>query len=131
MTRSTPHTRPMEVATPCFEKPKTPRITRLLDEVLNGGASISPAMVRYVLERLRHPSVAARPSYGLSNREREILYHLVTGRTMKEVAGALGISYHTVDRQMRGLYGKLREPRRCRDEGHPGRIVGLADSRLR
>ena len=44
--------------------------------------------------------------YGLSNRERQILQHLVEGRT-KQIADQLILSPHTIDGHMRNIYTKL------------------------
>lgn len=43
----------------------------------------------------------------LTPREWEVYGHLLLGRTMKETAGLIGVSYPTVNFHCRGLYKKL------------------------
>jgi two-component system nitrate/nitrite response regulator NarL len=47
------------------------------------------------------------PLAKLSKREREIVEHVLRGDTLKVVAGKLGISFHTVNAQMKRVYKKL------------------------
>ena len=44
----------------------------------------------------------------LSNREREVLEGLATGKSYKMIAGDLGISQNTMPTLIRRLYGKLK-----------------------
>jgi DNA-binding NarL/FixJ family response regulator len=48
-----------------------------------------------------------QPAHGLSPRELEVLRHLASGRTNREIADELGISERTVDRHVSNLYTKL------------------------
>ena len=50
---------------------------------------------------------APQADYGLSERERQILTHLVDGHTKKAIASALHLSPHTIDGHVRNIYGKL------------------------
>jgi DNA-binding CsgD family transcriptional regulator len=45
--------------------------------------------------------------YGLSDRELEILQHLVDGETKNAIAQTLGLSPHTIDGHVRNIYTKL------------------------
>ena len=45
--------------------------------------------------------------YGLTPREKEILQLLVQGRSTKQAAAQLEISYHTADGYIREIYEKL------------------------
>lgn len=75
-------------------------------EVVNGGAPMTPQIARSVLGLfVRHAPVKA--DYGLSNQERNVLELLVDGKVKKEIADQLGLSYHTVDNYVRGIYRKL------------------------
>jgi DNA-binding CsgD family transcriptional regulator len=81
------------------------------------GASIELAAARETFERLgATPDLArvdelagARPRVpgGLSEREVEVLRHLVGGGTNRQIADALGISERTVDRHVSNIYTKL------------------------
>jgi DNA-binding NarL/FixJ family response regulator len=50
---------------------------------------------------------AGRGQYGLTSRERQILSYLVDGSTMRQIASALEVSYHTIDAHLRSIYEKL------------------------
>ncbi len=76
-------------------------IAAAIQDVLEGGAPITPRVARLVLNMF-----AAR-SYGLSEREREVLDLMVRGLVKKEIADRLGLSYHTVDNHLRSIYVKL------------------------
>lgn len=84
-----------------------------LDELLAGGAPMSRPIARRVLASFAKPAalatrVVGSPSYeGLSDRECEIMEHLVRGLVYKEIATALGISPATVKNHLYRIYGKL------------------------
>ena len=67
------------------------------------------------LDRLRslqgRSGLASPPSpserSGLSNRELEILTHVASGQTNREIAAALTISQHTVGRHLENIFAKL------------------------
>jgi HD-GYP domain-containing protein (c-di-GMP phosphodiesterase class II) len=65
--------------------------------------------VTAVLVAAGEPRGAARrtPSTALSEREIEVLRLLARGRTMKEVAAGLEVSYKTVDRHVQNIYTKI------------------------
>jgi ATP/maltotriose-dependent transcriptional regulator MalT len=70
--------------------------------------------VRELFERLgAAPDLArvapadAGESYGLSDRELEVLRHVASGKSNREIAAALVISEHTVARHLQNIYGKL------------------------
>lgn len=93
-------------------------------EALAGGAPMSPQIARAVLTMFA--GGAAKPAklnadYGLSPREQEILEQLVLGRTMKETAAQLDVSYHTVDTHLRRIYEKLHV---CTRQGAVAKAVG-------
>lgn len=71
-----------------------------------GGSPITPTIARRVLEMFSKANPPQR-DYGLSPREKEILQLLVQGKSTKEAAHELGISFHTADEYIRGVYEKL------------------------
>jgi DNA-binding NarL/FixJ family response regulator len=81
-------------------------LVQAIREALAGGGPMNARIARRVLEmfaRLAPP----RGDYGLSPREKEILEATVQGRTKKEIAALLELSFHTVDSHLRHIYEKL------------------------
>lgn len=73
-----------------------------------GGSPINPTIARRVLEMFSKANAAPQQKdYGLTPREMEILHLLVDGKTIKEAAAGLGISYYTADEYIRSVYEKL------------------------
>jgi DNA-binding NarL/FixJ family response regulator len=80
-------------------------ISARIREALQGGAPLDARIARHVLDMLN-----SRPKdnrFGLAPREREVLEGLIHGKTIKEIAGDLQVSYYTVDTYLRRLYQKL------------------------
>ncbi len=71
-----------------------------------GGAPINPQIASKVLDMFTELAVP-KGDYGLTDREREVLEHLIDGRTKKRIASELVVSYHTVDMHVRNIYAKL------------------------
>jgi DNA-binding NarL/FixJ family response regulator len=69
-----------------------------------GGAPMSASVARKVVEAMRRPD---RPDEELSRREREVLDHLVEGKTYRQIAEALFVSPNTVAFHVKQIYGKL------------------------
>jgi len=82
------------------------QITASIREVLHGGAPLDSHIARQVLAMMS-THVASGASYGLAPRELEVLEGLVEGKTVKQIASDLSVSYHTVDTYLRRLYQKL------------------------
>lgn len=82
-------------------------IADAVQEALNGGAPINPRIARLVLKMIPGRAKAPSQSYGLTDREREVLELMVHGLVKKEIAQRLNLSYHTVDNHLRGIYEKL------------------------
>ena len=70
-------------------------LSRAVREVLRGGLYLTPLIARDVLAILSGPPAA--PPAGLTPRQREVLALVAEGRTMKQVAAALGLSRRTVE----------------------------------
>ena len=84
----------------------TAEIATAVAEVQRGGSSMTPRIARRVLEMFAKANPPKR-DYRLSPREQEILQLLVQGKTVKETAADLGISFHTADEYIRSVYTKL------------------------
>lgn len=81
-------------------------ITDAVRAARTGGAPINPQIASKVLDMFTRLAVP-KGDYGLTAREREILQHLVDGRTKKDIAEHLFLSYHTIDMHVRNIYAKL------------------------
>jgi DNA-binding NarL/FixJ family response regulator len=85
-------------------------IRNLLDEQ---GAPMSPAIARKALELLMNAKYegpekpANEDEYNLTEREKEILKHLVNGYEYKEIAGFTGASPNTIRNHISNIYKKL------------------------
>jgi DNA-binding NarL/FixJ family response regulator len=77
-----------------------------IDNVLHGGAPLSPSIARKVLQSFQS-TPAARLQYNLSERETEVLKYLVKGFSYKMIASACFISLDTVRGHIRNIYAKL------------------------
>lgn len=86
------------------------QIHQCITDTLAGGAAMSPAMAMKTLNLIRQPfSPKNEPeSFGLTDRETELLVHLKNGLTYEEIASNLHISYHTVRKHIENIYRKLK-----------------------
>jgi DNA-binding NarL/FixJ family response regulator len=83
--------------------------TKLFDainDVLEGGAPMSPSIARMVLASMHEKSATANP-YQLTARETEILGSLSKGNSYKLIAAASEISIDTVRTHIKKIYEKL------------------------
>ncbi len=77
-----------------------------VNEVLTGGATMSPAVARHLVEWFQRPT--PRPEgYGLTAREWEVLRLAARGKQQGEISTALGIAVNTVKNHFRNIYEKL------------------------
>jgi DNA-binding NarL/FixJ family response regulator len=81
------------------------RLVLAIQEVLEGGAPMSPSIARLVINQLH----VQKPTnqYMLSEREKEILRSLSKGNSFKLIAADLGISFETVRTHIKRIYDKL------------------------
>jgi DNA-binding NarL/FixJ family response regulator len=82
-------------------------ITQAIQDVLQGGAPMTPRVAKRVLEVFVKVAPQPKKDYRLSEREREILVLMSRGLMKKQIADKLGLSYHTVSNHLRGVYDKL------------------------
>jgi len=87
------------------------KIVQTIREVLSGASVIDPKLSRIVLNTLTKQSqTATAPGISLSPREVEVLSLMADGKTKKEVADDLNLSYHAIDLYTRNVYEKLKAP---------------------
>jgi DNA-binding NarL/FixJ family response regulator len=85
---------------------KPDQLITAITDVLAGGAPMNAQIARRVLDLFARKS--PRPAeYGLTERESEVLGHLVSGRSKRQIADTLFVSYHTVDTHLKNIYHKL------------------------
>lgn len=78
-----------------------------IEEVMQGGAPISPAIARKMMQMLARPKPDTSRENALTKRELNILEHLVEGLTIDAIGEKLFISRHTVDTHTKNIYRKL------------------------
>lgn len=77
-----------------------------LEEVMKGGAPMSPFVAQKVFQYFRQKTVV-NESYNLTTREKEVLELLVKGNSYKMIASTCGVSIDTVKRHLQNIYHKL------------------------
>jgi DNA-binding NarL/FixJ family response regulator len=77
-------------------------------EAAVGGAPLSPALARRMVDFFRQQAPPTNPLDALTAREREILEQLAKGQLYKEISADLGLSYSTVRTHIEHIYQKLR-----------------------
>lgn len=87
---------------------KTPplKILSAIEDVLEGGAPISPFVAKKVVDYFREKD-EIKNDYQLTTREKEILALLVEGTDSRQIAAKLFISYETVRNHLKNIYQKL------------------------
>jgi len=80
------------------------QIFNALDEVKNGGAPMSPAIAKKVLDSF-HSKTSIQ--YNLTPREVEVLKLLIKGCSVKYIASELNVAYETCRSHLKNIYAKL------------------------
>lgn len=79
-----------------------------VEDVLAGGAIMSPAVARRVVEYFQRRQTTGAPAeFGLTAREWEVLRLAARGRQHGEISMSLGIAVNTVKNHFRNIYEKL------------------------
>lgn len=81
-----------------------------VEQVMDGGAPMSPGIARKVIEALRAPDRASEEKqkmWRLTAREAEILDYLAKGYSGKEMAAQIGVEEVTIRFHLRNIYAKL------------------------
>ncbi|MBK7358949.1 MAG: response regulator transcription factor [Saprospiraceae bacterium] len=81
------------------------KIIQALEELMAGGAPMSPFIAQKVFQHFRSNPVV--PDYKLTERELEILNLLVKGNSYKMISGICYISLDTVKKHLQNIYYKL------------------------
>ncbi len=92
-------------------KSTTPaRLVESIHEVYNGGSPMSPSIANRVLKLFQQfapPEQSDQEKFSLSEREKEILSHMVKGKNLHTIAELSFISYETVRTHVKRIYKKL------------------------
>jgi DNA-binding NarL/FixJ family response regulator len=80
-------------------------LVRALHEVARGGSALDPKIVEGLLAR--RSSEATSPLLGLTDREREVLAEMATGRSNAMIASTLFMSVRAVEKQISSIFQKL------------------------
>ncbi len=79
-----------------------------LDEVMAGGAPMSPSIARMVIASMQTPQKPAQTNpYQLTPREKDVLSSLARGNSYKLIAAEFEISLDTVRTHLKKVYDKL------------------------
>ena len=83
------------------------RLLEHLQEVVAGGAPMSPDVARRVIHLFREFRPSERAAHHLTQQETELLKLIVDGHSYKTAAARLGISTSTVSFHLQNIYNKL------------------------
>lgn len=79
-----------------------------IKDVQSGGSPMTPGIARRMLELFKNNvHLPSGESYGLTEKEKIVLQHLVGGKSYKMIAGAMLISVDTVKTHIKNIYVKL------------------------
>jgi len=90
-----------------LKKNLSDKLFNSIQEVLNGGAPMSPAIAKMILIQMQQAATLPQNDYQLTNREKEILSLLSEGNSHKMIAASLTISIETVRSHLKNIYDKL------------------------
>ena len=84
------------------------QILSSIKEIYEGGAPMTPSIASTVLKMFKQGTFSvAKNTFDLTDREKEILKHLVEGMSYKLIADACFISMDTVSGHIKNIYKKL------------------------
>lgn len=81
------------------------RLFSAVEEILEGGAPMSPAVAKLVIQSMQKPQQSV--NYGLTDREKDVLFSLSKGNSFKLIAADCKISIDTVRTHIKHIYEKL------------------------
>jgi NarL family two-component system response regulator LiaR len=82
-------------------------IKTAIKDLYMGGSPMSPYIARKIINLYRHKEPQHANSFGLSEREIEVLQLMSSGLLYKEIADKLLISSNTVKNHLKSIYRKL------------------------
>lgn len=82
------------------------QLVSALQEVMNGGAPMSPFVAQKVFQHFRHAKTESE-QFNLTAREKEVLELLVKGNSYKMIADKSFVSIDTVKKHLQNVYHKL------------------------
>jgi DNA-binding NarL/FixJ family response regulator len=88
-----------------LKRSKPPEIIRAIEESLLGGMQIDAAIMARIIKDFLGELPGNR--YGLTDREREILRRVATGKSSNRIAQDMSLSYYTVDTHLKNIFQKL------------------------
>ena len=91
----------------CLKGATADGVVAVITEVCAGGAPMSPAVARQVLEQLRLNARQRAEAIRLTPREQTVLEQLSQGYRYKEIVANLGISFGTLHSYISQVYEKL------------------------
>lgn len=84
-----------------------PEIKESIENLVQGGAPMSPQIARKVIQHFNQPKPEHKPESDLTAREQDIVNGLVDGLSYKLIADRFDISIDTVRAHIRNIYKKL------------------------
>ena len=90
-----------------LKKYASDKLTSSINEVLQGGAPMSPSIARMVINYMQKHEAPPVADYHLTPREKEILQSLSRGNSFKLIASEMEISLDTVRTHIKRIYDKL------------------------
>lgn len=89
-----------------LKKDISDKLCPAIEEIVQGGAPMSPAIARMVINNM-HQKKGAADNYKLTVREKEILQLLSRGNSFKMIAALMKLSLDTVRTHTKHIYEKL------------------------
>ena len=90
-------------------------LAKAIRAVAHGEAYLHPTMARRVLEKMtvRQNATPPKKAVKLTPREKEVLRHMATPATYREIAEQLFVSEETIRTHAKNILGKLQQPNRA------------------
>lgn len=82
------------------------KVLQAIREVAGGGAFFTPSIAKKILNNFQKQPEKAE-YIRLTEKEKEVLKHLVDGLSYKMIAGKVSVSFHTIHSHIKNVYEKL------------------------